>query len=70
MAGSRGGFELLHVVAPSMMQQLHYLEERHKITGRLLVAFLQVVQLLPQACCLPLPNLSVKNKVLSVSLTY
>lgn len=33
----------------------------------ILVAFLQVVQLLPQACCLPLPELSVKQEVLSVS---
>ncbi|KAL6633602.1 hypothetical protein ACP70R_026273 [Stipagrostis hirtigluma subsp. patula] len=32
----------------------------------ILVAFLQVVQLLPQACCLPLPELSVKQEIMSV----
>ncbi|KAL6912188.1 hypothetical protein ACP4OV_000993 [Aristida adscensionis] len=33
----------------------------------ILVAFLQVVQLLPQACCLPLPELSVKQEIIVMS---
>jgi hypothetical protein len=59
---------VLHAVAPSMRQELHYLQGSHKINWKIiLVAFLQVVQLLPQACCLPLPELQVKQEVFSVS---
>uniref|UniRef100_A0A0E0GCU5 Uncharacterized protein n=1 Tax=Oryza nivara TaxID=4536 RepID=A0A0E0GCU5_ORYNI len=57
MAGTRGGFELLHMVAPSMRQQPHYLQERHnEITALYLGPMQSAKSLSCQKCFFLLQN--------------